>query len=101
MDHLALPAFWPFPITTDRLLIRPRISTDSEMVFKAIQDSSSELREWMPWARPGITLDYVVKASLRAEESFRVKTEFTFSILDRDEKFFIGAIGLQNPILAT
>ena len=102
MDHLALPAFWPFPITTDRLLIRPRISTDSEMVFKAIQESFNELREWMPWAKsPDITLDYVVKASLRAEEGFRAKTEFTFSILDRDEKFFIGGIGLQAPILAT
>jgi hypothetical protein len=47
----------PFPITTERLLLRPPRPGDGAELNAAIVESIDELSRWMPWAKQCPTPD--------------------------------------------
>lgn len=87
----------PMPIMTPRLLIKPRLVQDSTQVFMAIRESIDSLRPWMPWAKVPLSFEEIENSCRRAEENFKLRTDLTFSIFNKEDSKFIGAIGLQDP----
>ncbi|KIE05998.1 hypothetical protein NF27_CG01780 [Candidatus Jidaibacter acanthamoeba] len=39
----------PFPIKTERLILRPVMPGDSSIIFNLIEQSRNNLGEWLPW----------------------------------------------------
>jgi ribosomal-protein-serine acetyltransferase len=44
----------PMPIRTPRLIIRPPMAGDGQVVYDAKVESQAELTKWMPWMKDGV-----------------------------------------------
>lgn len=60
----------PFPIHTDRLILRNVMPGDGAALFEAKAESIKELRHWMPWAKNDDTLEETEKLIAESHEKF-------------------------------
>lgn len=87
----------PMPITTPRLLIRPRQVGEARVLHKAIEESREFLRPWMPFAQNPQTEEQTEEHCRKALAEFMMRTNFTLSMYDRSGKTFIGSTGFHRP----
>lgn len=60
----------PFPIETDRLILRNVLPGDGAALFDAKKESLEELRPWMPWAKELGTVEDNEKVAIENHERF-------------------------------
>lgn len=90
-------------IETERLIIRTPILGDEKPLNQAIQESLSELRQWMPWAsNPGF--DPTIRFIKSGIENWRSEHQknFPMVIVLKETQEIIGASGYNdrsNPIV--
>lgn len=91
---------FPIPIITPRLLIRPPIAGEGEIVNTAILDSIDILVQYMPWARfePSVndTEEFLRQGAAnwilrRNEEPY-----LPLLVFDKQTQDFIGAVGYHH-----
>jgi RimJ/RimL family protein N-acetyltransferase len=85
----------PFPIRTDRLLIRPEREGDGAELNAAILDSFAELHAWMPWAREKPTPEESEENVRRAIAKFISREDLRLAIYDPSSPRLLGMTGLH------
>lgn len=89
-----------FPtIYTPRCLIRPLALEDATSMHAALKASFKELKKWMPWAANGLAsledTEYFINQCMKAwERPLYDRNERTLVIMDVQNKYFMGSIGL-------
>lgn len=84
----------PERLTTPRLVLRAIQPADAAMLNRAIHESFSELKPWMPWARSVPALASTVDYCKQAAVDFEACREFHMLIFCRADQEFIGCTGL-------
>ena len=83
-------------LSDDRLLLREFEEDDIEAILGAVAESAEALQRWMAWCKP----DYGradAEVFIRAQpQAWRDGREYTFLILDRRTKRFLGSCGLNR-----
>ncbi|UTE76222.1 GNAT family N-acetyltransferase [Rossellomorea sp. KS-H15a] len=87
---------FPDRIETPRLYIRPCMPGDGSDVFRAIADSRSELKPWLPFARKEQTLEEVEAGVRESFADFIKKTDIRLHIYLKETDEFIGSTGLHR-----
>ncbi|WP_061809706.1 GNAT family N-acetyltransferase [Rossellomorea vietnamensis] len=87
---------FPDRIETPRLYIRPCMPGDGSDVFRAITDSRSELKPWLPFARKEQTLEEVEAGVRESFADFIKKTDIRLHIYLKETDEFIGSTGLHR-----
>jgi RimJ/RimL family protein N-acetyltransferase len=87
---------FPDRIETPRLYIRPCMPGDGSDVFKAIAESRSELKPWLPFARKEQTLDEVESGVRDSYAEFIKKTDIRLHIYLKETDEFLGSTGLHR-----
>ncbi|WGG44063.1 GNAT family N-acetyltransferase [Rossellomorea sp. DA94] len=95
MTKVSLIEF-PDRIETPRLYIRPCMPGDGSDVFRAIADSRSELKPWLPFARKEQTLEEVEAGVRESFADFIKKTDIRLHIYLKETDEFIGSTGLHR-----
>ena len=87
---------FPFELKTDRLTIRPPSEADAPELLQAISETIDALKPWMPWAKPGMTIDEAYENCRNAEAAFEAGSDHRLHLLLRDSSTLIGASGLHR-----
>lgn len=87
---------FPEEIYTERLFIRKPMPGDGEVVYKAMQASLNELKQWMPWAQREQTKEEVEANMRDAHAKFLTREDLRLHIFNRETGEFIGASGLHR-----
>jgi RimJ/RimL family protein N-acetyltransferase len=82
-------------IATARLLLRCWDPADAPLLKDAIDESLSELREWLPWATEPSTVDVVAQRLAQFRDDFRAGRDWLYGLFPPDEKRVIGGLGLH------
>lgn len=87
----------PIQFETERLLLRvPKEVEDSILVNRAVKDSVSELKPWLPFAQEIPTVEET-KVNLReANIKFLKRESIRYLIFHKDTNEFIGVTSLEN-----
>lgn len=86
----------PFPITTERLLLRNVMPGDGAAMFEAKKESFEELRKWMPWAKELGTLEDSEKVSVENYEKFLKREDIMILGFSKDDGRLIVSTGLHQ-----
>ncbi|MCC5800323.1 GNAT family N-acetyltransferase [Rossellomorea vietnamensis] len=95
MTKVSLIEF-PDRIETPRLYIRPCMPGDGSDVFRAIADSRSELKPWLPFSRKEQTLEEVEAGVRESFADFIKKSDIRLHIYLKETDEFIGSTGLHR-----
>lgn len=92
------PSLLEFPsrIETPRLFIRPCMPGDGSDVWKAISESRSELKPWLPFARKEQTFEEIEAGVRESYAEFIKKTDIRLHIYLKETNEFIGSTGLHR-----
>ncbi|MGD6944060.1 GNAT family N-acetyltransferase [Cytobacillus gottheilii] len=92
------PILFDFPekIETERLLIRPCLPGDGQIVHEAIQHSLEELKQWLPFAHKQQTLEQTEENIRNAYALFIQRQDIRLHIFRKEDQTFIGATGLHR-----
>lgn len=98
------PAEWPFPIETERLVLRLPTHADAQQVFDAVEANRTSLHPWMPWPQTenrsvGQT-HYTIETFLRQLDDDPA-TNMPIFICDRQTGQYIGGTGLHTFVPGT
>ena len=91
-----IPARVPEHFTSDRLDIRAPRPEDASEVQAAVEESVDALREWMSWAKPGISLAEWEENLREAQRKYRAKEDFRLQLFLRGTDTFVGESRLHN-----
>ncbi len=95
MIHPMLIPF-PFPIETERLLLRPPQPGDGQELMDAMNESYKELKDWMPWAKPQVNHAEAEVNVRNAYAQFILRKDIRISIFDKNTKKLVGSTGLHS-----
>jgi RimJ/RimL family protein N-acetyltransferase len=87
----------PYPIVTDRLIIRPPLPGDGPELNRAVVESLTELQQWMPWA-PKIPPP-LEDSEANAREAFATwirRDDLRMSVFDKVTKHMVASTGLHR-----
>lgn len=98
------PETWPFPIETERLVLRLPTHEDARQVFDAVEANRPSLHPWMPWPQTenlsvGQT-HFTIETFLRQLDAEPV-TNMPIFICDRATGQYIGGTGLHTFVPGT
>jgi RimJ/RimL family protein N-acetyltransferase len=86
----------PYRIVTERLVVRCWDPVDAPLLKEAVDSSLEHLRPWMPWARDEPTpLEDKIQLLRMFRGRFDRDEDFTYGVLDREEKRVLGGTGLH------
>lgn len=85
----------PFPITTNRLSIRPPEPGDGKHINEAVLESFTTLNEWMPWAAKRPTLEESEINAREAHIEWLLRKEIRLQLWERSSGKLIGCSGLH------
>ena len=89
----------PFRIETERLVLRCYELSDAPLLKEATDSSLEHLRTWMPWVdKEPETVEQKAALIERWRELFADGDDFTYAILDRDERRQLGGTGLHPRV---
>lgn len=86
----------PMPIQTPRLIVRPPQAGDGLQQMKAIEDSLTELRAWMPWAQKAQTLEEAEANVRHARVRFEAREDMRLHAYDRETGEQVVSSGLHR-----
>ena len=84
----------PTPITTERLLLRPPQANDGIAVNKAVIESFTELKPWMPWAQKSPSVEASEIWCRESISEWALRKELPLLIFDHDNNL-IGSTGFN------
>lgn len=86
-------------IRTERLIIRPAVVGDAEVMHAAMKASFTSLREWMPWAQSLASIKDTQAYLLHGERIWNSPAhdgvEQPLQIMDTTDKLYYGATGIK------
>jgi ribosomal-protein-serine acetyltransferase len=86
----------PMPITTDRIIIRPSIYGDEEMLNRSVNETQLTLKKWMPWAQEPQTLEETNNRNRQNQSNWILRTDMFLMILDKETGEHIGCTGFHR-----
>lgn len=75
--------------------IRPFKDAHVDAVYRAVQESSDELRPWMPWCRAGYCRDDTAGFIKTCGPLWAERREYNFAVFDKADDEFCGGVGLN------
>jgi len=85
----------PFRIETERLILRRFTRRDVGSVTEAVQNSLSDLNEWLPWAHPGYRKEDAVTYIKDSGEAWKEGRAYDFAIRRKgDARRHLGNISI-------
>ena len=84
----------PFPLD-GAVRIRPYRVEDAAALWRAVRESLTELRPWMPWCHSDYSIDEARRWVEEQAIRFRARKEFQFVITDAGGRY-LGACGLND-----
>jgi RimJ/RimL family protein N-acetyltransferase len=89
----------PYRIETERLVLRCYELSDAPLLKEATDSSLDHLRTWMPWVdKEPETVEQKAALIERWRELFADGDDFTYAILDLDERRQLGGTGLHPRV---
>lgn len=93
------PAVWPFPIVTERLVLRFHTHEDARAIHDAVEANRPNLTKWMPWSRSenfsiGQT-HYTIERFIRDLNADPI-ANMPVIICDRATGEYLGGTGLHD-----
>ena len=88
----------PDTFESERLVIRAPRAGDGPALQEAIEESLTELSEWMPWAQGDQSLDESEAYVRRAQSEFMARTNLPLFLFRRDDGHFVGGSGLHRIV---
>lgn len=86
----------PFQIETERLILRVPQNGDGKIINKAIRDSVTELRAWLPFVQELPSVEETEVNARNAYINFLKRDSFRFLIFHKHSNNFIGTTSLQS-----
>ena len=86
----------PEQLVTDRLLLRPPRAGDGAELNRAVRESRSELRRWMPWAQRPSTVEASEAYCREAGANFAARKDLTLLLWLKDQPVLVGGSGLHR-----
>lgn len=86
----------PFPIYTDRLVLRNVMPGDGAAMFEAKAESMKELYRWMPWAKDLGTMEDSEKVTAENHERFLKREDIMILGFAKDDGRLIVSSGLHR-----
>jgi RimJ/RimL family protein N-acetyltransferase len=86
----------PKLITTARLIIRTPFPGDGVEFNNAIHESSTELKEWLPWAQTLPTMDESEVLVREFIAEWILRKNLHFFIFEKSTQQFLGDIGMHH-----
>jgi len=84
------------PIKTPRLMLRPFMSGDGQMINQAILESFDQLTQWMPWADQKPTIEETEIMVRQFYAQWILRENLSMVILDSTGKKLIGCSGFNE-----
>lgn len=84
------------PIETDRLVLRPYVREDAELLGRAVRESFEHLEPWMPWAKADQSTDDALEVISGIIARWATRTDLTMGMFDRVTGDFRGGTGLHR-----
>ncbi|AIF81558.1 acetyltransferase [endosymbiont of Acanthamoeba sp. UWC8] len=84
----------PFPIKTERLILRPMMPGDGKILFNLVEESRDALGEWLPWVSSVKTEVDSEKNACEFYAQFILKKAFRFLIFHND--LLVGGCSLHK-----
>jgi RimJ/RimL family protein N-acetyltransferase len=81
--------------TPDAISIRPYQVDDASALYEAAVESVRDVRPFMPWCRPGLTVEEARRWIKSQISAFEARIAFDFVILSADRRF-LGGCGLNQ-----
>ena len=85
---------FPERIVTRRLILRKQDRADAHQVRVAIEESHSDLSQWLVWAKSIPSLEAVEDYISRTRSAWELREQHLFHIFDHADRF-LGACGLE------
>ena len=77
----------PNIIKTKRLIMRPTLPEDAEVMLDALNDTEKELQEFLTWADPIPTLENTRERNSQLLSRFILRESFSFNLFSKNGDF--------------
>jgi ribosomal-protein-serine acetyltransferase len=86
----------PGQLVTERLVLRAPRPGDGAEVCRAVRESHSELRPWMPWAQKRSTVEVSEAFCREANANFAARKDLPLLLWLKDRPVVVGGSGLHR-----
>jgi ribosomal-protein-serine acetyltransferase len=83
-------------LSDDAVLLRPYRKSDADELHKAIRDSLTELKPWLPFAHDDYSIKETREWLKTRSRGWKDGREYDFAIIDMMDGSFLGGCGLNN-----
>lgn len=94
-----LPHMLRNPIQDDRLVLRPFLAIDVDLMFAAVDSSREALGRWLTWCSPTYSKDDT-RGFIKANQQPVQSCEYALGIFSRASGSLFGGIGINQVDLA-
>jgi RimJ/RimL family protein N-acetyltransferase len=84
--------------TDGQVMIRPYRAADTEALYEAARESINEVYPWLPWCRPGYTMDESSAYVMSRDDAWIKGQEYSFGIFDVRTGAYMGCAELNHII---
>lgn len=88
----------PWPIETDRLILRPALPGEGSLVKEAAEETWEELQHWMIWAQKSMSHAEYEENIRQAYVDFVMRKDMRIHGFEKDEKGLAGRFVLSSGI---